>query len=625
QALRINPNNAKTYNNRGNVRYDLGDKQGAMEDYTQALRINPNDANAYNNRGLAHRDMKDYQRAMEDYTQALRINPNNANAYYNRGNVRALLRDKQGAIEDYTQALQINPNNANAYYNRGNVRALLRDKQGAIEDYTQALQINPNNANAYYNRGNVRSALGDHKGANEDYTQALRINPNDVDTRKRLDILKAKDATLFFSAILCLIWLISISLHEFGHAIVAYWGGDKSVKAKGYLSLNPLKYTHPLISIILPGLFFLLGALPLPGAAVYIEHRQLRNRGWQSAVAAAGPFASLLVTLLLTVFFQVSLAWNLPYWFSAALAFFINLHLFFILFNLMPVPPLDGYGIIEPWLPEQLRSRLRKFTFLWLIFISTLPWFSSSFTLFFVNSVSVLSDQLGVLQRQAMDGFELFNRWYCALLLGAVGVFALIRQPQSVWHFLGDVLVRLKMHKMALVAYDKAIDRAPNVQFWKRRGLLLEKLERYDEAFINYNQAIELQPDNVWFWNERGLVLEKLGRNEEALINYNQAVKLQPDNVWAWNERGWVLEKLKRYDDALAAYNQTIQLQRDHDFAWYKRACIYALQSNVELAIENLQHAIELKPYQWRELAKTDSKFDKIREHERFQQLIDNY
>jgi tetratricopeptide (TPR) repeat protein len=85
-----------------------------------------------------------------------------------------------------------------------------------------------------------------------------------------------------------------------------------------------------------------------------------------------------------------------------------------------------------------------------------------------------------------------------------------------------------------------------------------------------------------------------------------------------------VLEKLKRYDDALNTYDQTIELQQDNSFAWYRRACIYALQNNVEQAIKNLQYAIELKPNQWRELAKTDSNFEQIREHERFQQLTDN-
>ncbi|MBP5975272.1 tetratricopeptide repeat protein [Brasilonema sp. CT11] len=178
QALRINPNYANAYYNRGVARANLGDKQAAIADYNQALRINPNFAQAYVNRGLARAELGDKQAAIADYNQALRINPNYAKAYYNRGIVRAELGDKQAAIADYNQALRINPNLAEAYNNRGLARAELGDKQAAIADYNQALRINPNDAEVYYNRGNARANLGDKQAAIADYNQALRINPN---------------------------------------------------------------------------------------------------------------------------------------------------------------------------------------------------------------------------------------------------------------------------------------------------------------------------------------------------------------------------------------------------------------------------------------------------------------
>jgi len=178
QAIRIDPNYADAYYNRGKAKSELKDYQGAIADYTQAIRINPNDAAAYNNRGIAKDELKDYQGAIADYTQAIRIDPNFALAYYNRGNAKIELEDYQGAIEDYTQAIRINPNDAKAYNNRGFAKDELKDYQGAIEDYTQAIRINPNDAVAYYNRGNAKIELEDYQGAIEDYTQAIRINPN---------------------------------------------------------------------------------------------------------------------------------------------------------------------------------------------------------------------------------------------------------------------------------------------------------------------------------------------------------------------------------------------------------------------------------------------------------------
>jgi tetratricopeptide (TPR) repeat protein len=180
QAIKINPNYALAYYNRGIVRSELGDKPGAIDDYTLAIKINPNDANAYYNRGIVRSELGDKPGAIDDYTLAIKINPNDANAYYGRGFVRNDLGDKQGAIDDYTLAIKINPNYANAYYGRGFVRNDLGDKQGAIDDYTLAIKINPNYANAYYGRGFVRNDLGDKQGAIDDYTLAIKINPNDA-------------------------------------------------------------------------------------------------------------------------------------------------------------------------------------------------------------------------------------------------------------------------------------------------------------------------------------------------------------------------------------------------------------------------------------------------------------
>ncbi|MEM8810038.1 MAG: site-2 protease family protein, partial [Cyanobacteria bacterium P01_G01_bin.38] len=97
---------------------------------------------------------------------------------------------------------------------------------------------------------------------------------------------------LTFTLVVFAGWVISVCLHEFGHAVVAYFGGDTSVKDKGYLTLNPLKYTNPGLSFMMPLLFLLLGGIPLPGAAVYINQGRLKNRLWKSAVSAAGPLAS---------------------------------------------------------------------------------------------------------------------------------------------------------------------------------------------------------------------------------------------------------------------------------------------------------------------------------------------
>ncbi|MHC5933067.1 tetratricopeptide repeat protein [Nostoc sp.] len=198
QALKINPDYALAYSNRGSARHNLADNQGAIDDYTQALKINPNYTDAYINRGSAPYNLANNQGAIDDYNQALKINPDHALAYSGRGVARYILGDNQGAIDDYNQALKINPNYINinsnyalAYSNRGNARYNLGDYQGAIDDYNQSLKINPDYALAYSCRGNARYNLGDNQGAIDDYNQALKINPNDAHAAYRMGLARS--------------------------------------------------------------------------------------------------------------------------------------------------------------------------------------------------------------------------------------------------------------------------------------------------------------------------------------------------------------------------------------------------------------------------------------------------
>ena len=151
-------------------------------------------------------------------------------------------------------------------------------------------------------------------------------------------------------------WVFSLCLHEFSHALVAYLGGDTTVREKGYLTFNPLKYTHPVYSLLLPLLFLVLGGIGLPGGAVYIETWRLRSRGWISAVSLAGPSANLLLAILLGLLLQFGPVTTGGIW--PGLGFLAFLQVSALVLNLIPLPPFDGFGAIEPYLPANLRTSL---------------------------------------------------------------------------------------------------------------------------------------------------------------------------------------------------------------------------------------------------------------------------
>ncbi len=153
-------------------------------------------------------------------------------------------------------------------------------------------------------------------------------------------------------------WVFSLCLHEFSHALVAYYGGDTTVKDKGYLTFNPLKYTHPVFSLLLPMVFLLMGGIGLPGGAVYIEKWRLKSREWETAVSLAGPFANALLALILSLilrFAPVSITGIWP-----GVAFLAFLQITAVVLNLIPLPPFDGFGAIEPYLPMNVRMKLAQ-------------------------------------------------------------------------------------------------------------------------------------------------------------------------------------------------------------------------------------------------------------------------
>ncbi len=207
-------------------------------------------------------------------------------------------------------------------------------------------------------------------------------------------------------------WIASLSLHEFLHALVAYLGGDWSVKEKGYLTLNPLKYTHPPYSLVLPMIFLLLGGIGLPGGAVYIETWRLRSSAWRSLVSLAGPAANLLIAIVLSLLLQFAptdtLAQNSPW---PGIAFLAMLQISALVLNLIPLPPFDGYGIIEPYLSDQIRERIDAWR-IWIMLIVFLAlWNIPLINSMFWLQVYILGIRLGIPFELAIIGLQRFRFW----------------------------------------------------------------------------------------------------------------------------------------------------------------------------------------------------------------------
>jgi len=216
-------------------------------------------------------------------------------------------------------------------------------------------------------------------------------------------------------------WVISLCLHEFAHAAVAWKGGDHSVEARGYLTLHPARYMNSQMSIVLPILIVLIGGVALPGGAVVVDRRFVRKRHMRSLISAAGPLTNLACALAC----GLPIAFGLVHVnvdalanstgkvgaFPAALAFLALLEIIATILNLLPIPGFDGFGVIAPYLPEEtVQSLMPIARYAWFALFIVLFWSASGRAAFW-NVSDHAASLIGVPISQASYGQFLFTFW----------------------------------------------------------------------------------------------------------------------------------------------------------------------------------------------------------------------
>ena len=164
------------------------------------------------------------------------------------------------------------------------------------------------------------------------------------------------------SAIFAIIVLIfSAIVHEYMHGFIANEEGDGTAKEAGRLTLNPLAHIDPWGSLGLPALLYIIGSPFLIGYAkpVPINPYRFRNPRWgQFKVALAGPLSNLVIAVFFGIFLRflpASLAS-----FSPALQIIVQMNLLLFVFNMVPIPPLDGSRVLFTFLPPYWQDKMNK-------------------------------------------------------------------------------------------------------------------------------------------------------------------------------------------------------------------------------------------------------------------------
>ena len=176
KALKIHPEMADTWNNRGVVLTRLQKYEDAIASYDRALQIRPEYPDAWNNRGVCLLELQQYQEAIVSYEQAIKVKPDYADAWNNRGVSLAKLQNYQEAVKSYNQALAIKNDYSDAWNNRGVSLSKLGIYGEAIACYDNATKLRPDFFSAWYNKARCYALQNKVEEAIETLKKAIHLN-----------------------------------------------------------------------------------------------------------------------------------------------------------------------------------------------------------------------------------------------------------------------------------------------------------------------------------------------------------------------------------------------------------------------------------------------------------------
>ena len=198
--------------------------------------------------------------------------------------------------------------------------------------------------------------------------------------------------------------ILSVAYHEFFHAIVAYHFGDYTMYGKGYLRLNIFKYFNNFTSLLFPLIGFALFGIFLPGAAVYISLQHVQTSAARSFVYFSGIIANVLMLLILTYLLNSELL-SLNEGLISLLQTVAFIQIVMIVFNLLPIPGLDGWGVIAPIFDQSVRDFLQKYSIILVLgFFAILITFGEANDLWFFY-LDILVTKVGLDWEQIGEGF----------------------------------------------------------------------------------------------------------------------------------------------------------------------------------------------------------------------------
>ncbi len=161
----------------------------------------------------------------------------------------------------------------------------------------------------------------------------------------------------------------------------------------------------------------------------------------------------------------------------------------------------------------------------------------------------------------------------------------------------GSTCIDIKNYSLALEVLERAIKIRPDIpEAWSNKGIALNNLNLYRDSISAYNEAIKLAPNYYEAWSNKSAPLNKLKRFSEAYEACDTTLRLKPDYAEGWSNKGLTLHELKRYDEALHHFDKALILKPDYVECWLNKVATLHEIERYDEAIAHYDKALSLKP-----------------------------
>jgi tetratricopeptide (TPR) repeat protein len=537
----VNQQEAVNFDRSGQVYFEKGELDHALQESNNALEINPYFAPFYVNRGRVYTKKGELDRAIEDFNQALECDPESAAAYNYRGLVFYAKRDFDQAIQDYNKAIELDPKDAEAYNNRG----FAYDDKANKLDLNQADRLQ----DEILNYTEAKNGSEDHKKAIE-----LGLNKKEIILVAQFDGPKEARLTDFI--------LEGLRKALEKHANVEIQPLDQVFNARNGSEMARKIGREQQATIVIWG-WYERGKQISPISVHFDVLRNLAYKtGWNSDVY------KLKVAQLDSFDFQEQLAHNLSYrsFFTLGLARSqmgdwdgaIGLYTSALSQTVADLPDLkdDKFKLLT----QRGKAYSAK-----------------------GDNDSAIQDYSRAIALKPHDADAYNNRGnayyrkrdYAAAIQDYSKTIALEPHNADNYNNRGFCYEAKRDYTRAILDYDKAIESNPNeILSYLNRGAAYtysSEKGKFDAAIQDYAKALELGPNDARVYKGRGDAYSEKGEFDAAIQDYNRSIELNPKFANVYNSRGNIYEGKGEFDAAIQDYSKAIELNPKYPNAYYNR------------------------------------------------------